>query len=141
MSVFFHLFLNGGNPEGLFRAGIMSSGSSTPTGNISELQSTYDFVVDQVGCPNATDTLACLRTVPADSLLAAANHTPAVTDFTVRDDVYRCIRGLRKLMPASLGFGDSVFPSSRWRLYHRTPSAARCSWQSCQRTRHNRYVS
>ena len=118
MSVFFHLFLNGGNPEGLFRAGIMSSGSSTPTGDISELQSTYDFVVDQVGCTNATDTLACLRTVPAESLLAAANHTPAVTDFTVCDDVYRCIRGVGKLIPASLGSSDSVFPSSRWHVHH-----------------------
>ncbi|RPD58753.1 carotenoid ester lipase precursor [Lentinus tigrinus ALCF2SS1-7] len=82
MSVFFHLFLNGGNTEGLFRAGIMSSGSSTPTGHISELQGTYDTLVAEVGCANSTNTLACLRTVPAESLLAAANHTPAITDFT-----------------------------------------------------------
>ncbi|RPD69259.1 carotenoid ester lipase precursor [Lentinus tigrinus ALCF2SS1-7] len=81
MSVFFHLFLNGGNPDGLFRAGIMSSGSSTPTGHITDLQGTYDFVVNQVGCTNATDTLACLRTVPAESLLAAVNQTPNEVDI------------------------------------------------------------
>ncbi|TFK88169.1 carotenoid ester lipase precursor [Polyporus arcularius HHB13444] len=81
-SVFLHLFTNGGNTEGLFRAGIMNSGSSVPTGKIAEIQGTYDFVVDQVGCANATDTLVCLRTVPTDSLLAAANNTPPVTGFT-----------------------------------------------------------
>ncbi|KAI0699614.1 carotenoid ester lipase precursor [Cerioporus squamosus] len=80
-SVFFHLFANNGDPEGLFRGGIMNSGTSTPTGDISDLQHTYDFVVQQVGCSNATDSLACLRTVSADSLLAAANLTGAVTGF------------------------------------------------------------
>ncbi|TFK91448.1 carotenoid ester lipase precursor [Polyporus arcularius HHB13444] len=75
-SVFFQLFANGGDPQGLFRAGIMSSSWTVPTGDISGVQGTYDFVVDQVGCSNATDSLACLRTVSTDSLLAAANATP-----------------------------------------------------------------
>ncbi|RDX42796.1 carotenoid ester lipase precursor [Lentinus brumalis] len=76
ISVFFHLFANGGDPQGLFRAGIMSSGSAPCTGDIASVQETYDFVVDEVGCSGATDTLACLRTVSTDSLLAAANKTP-----------------------------------------------------------------
>ncbi|RDX42816.1 carotenoid ester lipase precursor [Lentinus brumalis] len=80
-SVFFQIFANNGDAEGLFRAGIMNSGSSSPTGDIAEVQHTYDFVVEQVGCSNATDTLACLRTVPADSLVAAANNTGSVTGF------------------------------------------------------------
>ena len=84
MSVFFHLFSNDGNPEGLFRAGIMNSGSSTPTRHVTDLQGTYDFVVNQVGCTNASDTLACLRTVPAESLVAAANQTPDEVDIKVR---------------------------------------------------------
>ncbi|RPD58759.1 carotenoid ester lipase precursor [Lentinus tigrinus ALCF2SS1-7] len=82
MSVSLHLLLNGGNTEGLFRAGIMSSGSTIPTGDISDLQGTYNLIVDQVGCSNATDALACLRTVPAQNILAAANNTPATTSFT-----------------------------------------------------------
>ncbi|RPD58847.1 carotenoid ester lipase precursor [Lentinus tigrinus ALCF2SS1-7] len=81
ISVFLHLFANGGNTEGLFRAGMMSSGFSLPTGDITEVQDEYDFVVNQVGCSNARDTLACLRTVPADQLQAAANNTPAVGTF------------------------------------------------------------
>ncbi|TFK87022.1 carotenoid ester lipase precursor [Polyporus arcularius HHB13444] len=80
-SVFFQIFANNGNAEGLFRAGIMNSGSSTPTGDITDLQHTYDFIVQQVGCANATDTLACLRTVPAASLLAAANKSGSVNGF------------------------------------------------------------
>ncbi|RPD58744.1 carotenoid ester lipase precursor [Lentinus tigrinus ALCF2SS1-7] len=88
ISVFFNLFANGGNPEGLFRAGIMSSGTAVPTGDITELQGVYDAVVDQVGCTNATDTLACLRTVPADSLLNASNNVSSndVIPFLPRED-------------------------------------------------------
>ncbi|TFK88164.1 carotenoid ester lipase precursor [Polyporus arcularius HHB13444] len=73
LSVFLHLYTNSGDPEGLFRAAIMNSGTSVPTRDLTEVQGTYDFVVNQVGCSNATDTLACLRSVPADSLLNAAN--------------------------------------------------------------------
>ncbi|KAI0699611.1 carotenoid ester lipase precursor [Cerioporus squamosus] len=83
VSVFFQMAANYGDTEGLFRAGIMSSGSSVPTREVtdSDVQETYYFVVQQVGCSNATDTLACLRTVPADSLLAAANDTPSANGF------------------------------------------------------------
>ena len=77
------MLTNDGNPEGLFRAGIMSSASLVPTGDISELQSTYDFVVDEVGCSGASDTIACLRTVSAESLVAAANKTPTVVEYGV----------------------------------------------------------
>ncbi|RPD68932.1 carotenoid ester lipase precursor [Lentinus tigrinus ALCF2SS1-7] len=76
MSVFFHLYANGGDPEGLFRAGIMSSGFAIPTKNITSTQGVYEFVVGKVGCANADDTLKCLRTVSADSLIAAANEHP-----------------------------------------------------------------
>ena len=62
----------------------MSSGFATPAGYITDVQDTYDFVVEEVGCSNATDTLACLRTVPADNLLAAANATPPIGSYPVR---------------------------------------------------------
>ena len=69
---------HGGDSEGLFRGGIMSSGSSIHTNDItdSDMQGIHDFVVGQVGCTNTTDTLACMRTVSTDALLAAANNTP-----------------------------------------------------------------
>ncbi|RPD58751.1 carotenoid ester lipase precursor [Lentinus tigrinus ALCF2SS1-6] len=82
MSVFLQMSANHGDPGGLFRAGIMSSGSAIPAGDIdSDLQDTYDFVVQKVQCANATDTLACLRTVPAAALLDAANNTTSVNGF------------------------------------------------------------
>ncbi|KAI0794097.1 carotenoid ester lipase precursor [Fomes fomentarius] len=81
ISVSLQLLANGGNTEGLFRAGIMNSGGPPPTGDITEVQDTYDFVVKEVGCSTATDTLACLRTVSVDKLLAAANQTPTVISF------------------------------------------------------------
>ena len=85
--MFFQLYANGGDTEGLFHAGIMSSGFSVPTKDITTVQGTYDLVVDKVGCSNATDTLACLRTVPAESLVKAANADPAgVISFFPRED-------------------------------------------------------
>ena len=84
-SVALQMLTNDGDTEGLFRAGIMSSGGPPLTSDIASasVQSTYDLVVDEVGCAGAEDTLACLRTVSADALIAAANMTPGVFDFRV----------------------------------------------------------
>ena len=92
--MFFHMFTNDGDTEGLFRAGIMNSGTSAATGDVTELQDTFDYVVQQVGCANATDALACLRSVPAESLVAVADTTTAVTDYKVSDSVGACGRML-----------------------------------------------
>ncbi|KAI0699613.1 carotenoid ester lipase precursor [Cerioporus squamosus] len=74
MSVFMHMAINAGNTEGLFRAAIMSSGSALPTGtNTSDLQETYNVILGEIGCTNASDSLACLRGVSAGSLSAAAS--------------------------------------------------------------------
>ncbi|RPD58748.1 carotenoid ester lipase precursor [Lentinus tigrinus ALCF2SS1-6] len=80
-SVFLHMFANNGNTEGLFRAAIMNSGTATPTKDVTEVQGEYDFVVQQVGCSGASDTLACLRTVPAVSLVAAANNSGSLNGY------------------------------------------------------------
>lgn len=74
---------NGGNNEGLFRAGIMHAGSPLPTGNIESLQPFYDTVVEHANCTAAADTLDCLRGVPADTLLQAAKAVPNVFDYPV----------------------------------------------------------
>ena len=75
-SVGLHLVTNGGDPEGLFRAAFMQSGSPIPIGDISEGQPTYDFLVSETGCGGAKDTLECLRGVPYATLKAAIDMTP-----------------------------------------------------------------
>ncbi|RDX42833.1 carotenoid ester lipase precursor [Lentinus brumalis] len=81
MSVSFQMLTNGGNTEGLFRAGVMHSGSPLPTGDTELQQSAYDSIVEQVGCANSTDTLQCLREVPASALLAAAGTFPGTSSY------------------------------------------------------------
>ena len=77
---------NGGDTEGLFRAGFMESGSPIPTGyaNNSYVQATYNQIVSDTGCSTATDTLQCLRTVSATDLKGAMDKTSTFINFTVR---------------------------------------------------------
>ncbi|OJA14825.1 hypothetical protein AZE42_11599 [Rhizopogon vesiculosus] len=75
MSVGLHMVTNGGNPEGLFRAAFMESGSPIPVGDITHGQSYYDFLVTKTGCTGSSDTLQCLREVPYDTLMDVINQT------------------------------------------------------------------
>ncbi|KAJ7238724.1 carotenoid ester lipase precursor [Mycena rebaudengoi] len=81
VSVALHMVTNGGDAEGLFRGAAMESGSVIPTQDITAGQPYYDSIVDQTGCANSSDTLACLRTVPYQTLLDAVNHTPSVFSY------------------------------------------------------------
>lgn len=74
---------NDGNAEGLFRGAIMQSGNSIPTGDITSMQPYYDTIVEGTGCANASDTLDCLRQVPADSIIAAAETLPNLFSYPV----------------------------------------------------------
>ncbi|TFK82846.1 alpha/beta-hydrolase [Polyporus arcularius HHB13444] len=76
-----HMVTNGGDTEDLFRGAVMSSGSPVPTGDITHLQPQYDTIVEHVGCANSSDTLDCLRQVPADALLSAAATLPSFFDY------------------------------------------------------------
>ncbi|KAJ7710612.1 carotenoid ester lipase precursor [Mycena rosella] len=76
ISVSLQMLANGGDTEGLFRAGYMQSGSPVPVGPIENGQKDYDTLVQQTGCSNASDTLACLRTVPYETLKAAQDSSP-----------------------------------------------------------------
>ncbi|KAJ7777805.1 carotenoid ester lipase precursor [Mycena olivaceomarginata] len=69
ISVSLHMLANGGNTEGLFRAGFMQSGSPMPVG--------------PTGCSGASDTLECLRTVPFATLKAAQDNTPFIFAYQV----------------------------------------------------------
>ncbi|KAJ7776822.1 alpha beta-hydrolase [Mycena maculata] len=81
ISVSLQMLANGGNTEGLFRAAFMESGSPIPVGSIDNGQMYYDAIVEQTGCSSATDTLACLRTVPYATLLAAQNASPGIFSY------------------------------------------------------------
>ena len=83
ISVGLHLVTNGGDPEGLFRGAFMQSGSPQPTGDITEGQSTYDFLVAETGCAGAQDTLQCLRAAPYATLKAAIDKTPGFFSYQV----------------------------------------------------------
>ncbi|KAK7018158.1 COesterase domain-containing protein [Favolaschia claudopus] len=76
ISVSLQMLANGGDTEGLFRAGYMQSGSPVPVGPIENGQKYYDDLVAGTGCAGATDTLACLRTVPYTKLKAAQDASP-----------------------------------------------------------------
>ncbi|KAJ6624409.1 carotenoid ester lipase precursor [Mycena sp. CBHHK59/15] len=78
ISVSLQMLANGGNTEGLFRAGFMESGSPIPVGPIENGQKYYDAIVQQTGCSSASDTLACLRTVPYATLKAAQDASPFI---------------------------------------------------------------
>lgn len=78
------MITNGGNTEGLFRAGIMQSGSPIPVGDITNGQPYYDALVQKTGCAGKADTLACLRTVPYNTLKAAIDDSPGIFAYQVR---------------------------------------------------------
>ncbi|KAI9063824.1 carotenoid ester lipase [Trametes sanguinea] len=80
-SVAYHMITNGGSTEGLFRAAWMESGAVEAVGNITKLQSTFDFIASEVGCSSSSDVLACLREVPAADLRTAGDKTPNVYTY------------------------------------------------------------
>ena len=82
-AVLFQMITNGGDTEGLFRAGWMESGSALPTRDFSKLQPTFDFIVAETGCSAAHGPLACLREVPAEVITAAMDKTPTFLSFQV----------------------------------------------------------
>ncbi|THU87322.1 carotenoid ester lipase precursor [Dendrothele bispora CBS 962.96] len=81
ISVSLQMLANGGDTEGLFRAGFMQSGSPIPVGDITNGQPYYDALVQQTGCSGSADTLQCLREVPYATLKAAVDASPGIFSF------------------------------------------------------------
>lgn len=56
----------GGDTQGLFRAGIMASGTSFGFGqqNLAFMQTVYDNITNTTGCTYADDSLQCLKELP-----------------------------------------------------------------------------
>ncbi|KAI0804505.1 carotenoid ester lipase precursor [Irpex lacteus] len=81
ISVALHMIANGGDNEGLFRAGFMQSGAPIPYGEIEQGQWSYDLLVENAGCKNAIDSLQCLRETPYEVLKKAMNASPSILSF------------------------------------------------------------
>ncbi|KAF4550949.1 Carboxylesterase-like protein 10 [Elsinoe fawcettii] len=62
----------------LFRAAIQNSGGPSASSAVDSpaSQASYDAIVLDAGCANATNTLACLRSVPYDVYARAVNPPP-----------------------------------------------------------------
>jgi len=88
ISVFDQMGLYGGNNmykgKRLFRGAIMNSGSIIPADPVDcpKAQSVYDMVVAVAGCDKVRDTLHCLRQLPYEKFLDAANSVPGILSYT-----------------------------------------------------------
>jgi carboxylesterase type B len=65
-----HINAYNGNNEGLFRAAILESGGAVgpPLNSTTWYQPMYDKIVAATGCGNQTDSLACIRKVPIETI-------------------------------------------------------------------------
>ncbi|PCH36159.1 sterol esterase [Wolfiporia cocos MD-104 SS10] len=84
-SVGFHMILNGGDNQGLFRGAIMESGSPPALQNYTDAQPYYDALIEHVGCTEELDTLACLRHAPYHKIMAGVNVTPDLASYQSLD--------------------------------------------------------
>ncbi|KAF4586422.1 hypothetical protein EYR38_010698 [Pleurotus pulmonarius] len=90
----------------------MDSGGPLQVPKVSDGQKDYDSIVDSVRCTHRQDTLACLRTVPFDTLAAAINETRDIFSFSslnlawipridgdlIKEEPYTLIRRISALM-------------------------------------------
>lgn len=94
ISVFDHTIINGGDNtykgKPLFHAAIMDSGSIVPTNDVASprAQDIFNQVVAAAGCSSAPDALACLRALPYQTYLNAANSVPAIFGYRSLDLSY-----------------------------------------------------
>jgi len=84
MSVGLHLVMNDGNSEGLFHGAFMQSGSPRSLQDITAQQTLFDQLVANTERTGSTDPIACLRTVPFDTLMTAINKSPNVFSSTTQ---------------------------------------------------------
>jgi carboxylesterase type B len=81
-SVGFHLTAYGGRDDKLFRGAIMESGNPVYYGSIRDSKSyeeQYDTLLSRTGCNNSTESLQCLRKIPAATFNAIINGTTSGT--------------------------------------------------------------
>ncbi|KAF1988584.1 putative extracellular lipase [Aulographum hederae CBS 113979] len=94
ISVFDHTIINGGdhthNGKPLFRGAIMNSGSIVPaqTATSPKAQAIYDTLIRNAGCLGIPSPVLCLRNLPYDQFLRAANSLPAIFSYRSLDLTY-----------------------------------------------------
>ncbi|OCH86430.1 carotenoid ester lipase precursor [Obba rivulosa] len=76
ISAAFQMLNNNGDSEGLFSGAWMSGGFPLPLNNYSQLQGTYELLVNQTTCQDSSDTLECLRQLPYETLFNAMLNVP-----------------------------------------------------------------
>ncbi|OCH83683.1 alpha/beta-hydrolase, partial [Obba rivulosa] len=81
ISAGFQMLNNGGDSEGLFSGAWMQSGIPLPLNTYSDLQDTYDILVNQTSCQGSSDSLDCLRQLPFDELYQAMLTSPQFQRF------------------------------------------------------------
>lgn len=87
ISVLDQMLLYGGDNtykgKPLFHGAIMDSGSVIPAEPVDgvKAQAVYDEVVSVAGCSSSSDTLACLRGLPYETFLNAANSVPGIFSY------------------------------------------------------------
>ncbi|OCH92514.1 carotenoid ester lipase precursor [Obba rivulosa] len=81
ISAGFQMLNNGGDSEGLFSGAWMQSGIPLPLNTYSDLQGTYDILVNKTSCQGSSDSLDCLRKIPFDELYEAMLSAPAAERF------------------------------------------------------------
>ncbi|OCH92476.1 carotenoid ester lipase precursor [Obba rivulosa] len=77
----FHMLNNNGDTEGLFSGTWMQCGFPLPLNNYTQLQGTYDILVNLTSCKGSSDSLDCLRQLPYDDLAAAMFAIPTDERF------------------------------------------------------------
>ncbi|KAJ7164210.1 Alpha/Beta hydrolase protein [Mycena filopes] len=82
------LLNNKQNSNALFRGVFLESGAQIPA-PLDDGQATYDALVAATNCTLAADTLNCLRRVPFEALMAAADQTPDIFSYKSLQLVWR----------------------------------------------------
>ncbi|KAH9816164.1 lipase [Melampsora americana] len=75
MSISYHLMINNGNLDGLFRAAITESGTALHSGDLRKDggQKAYDTISKELGCNLELDSLSCIRNSSYEAILDAQN--------------------------------------------------------------------
>ena len=64
---------------------LQESGSPMTLPDITTQQSMFDQVVADTGCTGSADLIACLRTIPLDTLMTSVNKAPTIFSFHSQD--------------------------------------------------------
>jgi acetylcholinesterase len=79
------LLLTNKKNKSFFFFSLQESGSPISMPDITAQQSLFDQLVADTGCTGSADLIACLRTVPLDTLMTTVNKDPTFLSFNSQD--------------------------------------------------------